>query len=184
MGAALKRQVSVFTPRNHVLRPQVVSSRYLASFPGHEKIPGFRLPGKDPRSSRFVPPPKSPGTFPHQCCTAAESGRYGTDGGGPCSRARARGICGAREGRDLVTELQRVNSQKVLIEALERELASIREQKAKLSQREAAIVKTLSTYTGTGQAVIRATREMNTVDMARTVIRNAGRPMKSKGRPR
>jgi hypothetical protein len=63
-----------------------------------------------------------------------------------------------------------VNSKQALIQALEK--ASIREEKAKLSQREAAITKTLSAYTGGEAPVIRATREMNTVDMARTVITN------------
>jgi hypothetical protein len=67
-----------------------------------------------------------------------------------------------------------VNKNKqTLIEALEKELASIASEKASLSQREAAIRKTLNAYTG-NIPVIRATREMNTVDMARTVIRNAG----------
>jgi hypothetical protein len=75
-----------------------------------------------------------------------------------------------------------VNKQKVLIEALKSELASIRVEKAKLSQREDAIVKTIATYSSTEMPAVRATREMNTVDMARTVIRNAGRPMKSKRR--
>ena len=64
-------------------------------------------------------------------------------------------------------------TKKSLIQALEKELASIREEKSRLSQREAAIVKTLNAYTGNPTAAIRATREMNTVDMARTVIRNA-----------
>lgn len=73
-----------------------------------------------------------------------------------------------------------MNNQAVLIEALERELASIRQEKAKLSQREAAIQRTIAAYTGGEAPVIRATKEMNTVDMARTVIRNAGRPMKPK----
>jgi hypothetical protein len=72
-------------------------------------------------------------------------------------------------------------NEKTLIEALEKELVSIREEKTRLSQKEAAIQKTLSTYTG-ATAVIRATTELNTVDMARTVIRNAGRAMKRKGR--
>jgi hypothetical protein len=71
------------------------------------------------------------------------------------------------------------SNKKTLIEALESELASIRVEKANLCHREATIVKTLGAYTG-NPAVIRTTREMNTVDMARTVIRNAGRPMKSK----
>lgn len=68
-----------------------------------------------------------------------------------------------------------MNSESVLIEALENELASIRREKAKLSVRESVILKTLSAYNnGAGvSAQIRATREMNTVDMARTVIRNA-----------
>ena len=68
-----------------------------------------------------------------------------------------------------------MNSESVLIEALENELVSIRREKAKLSVRESVIIKTLSAYNnGTGvSAQIRATREMNTVDMARTVIRNA-----------
>lgn len=182
MGAALKRQVSVFTPRNHVLRPQVVSSRYLASFPGHEKIPGFRLPGKDPPVLPALFHPEEPGDIPasvlHRCGvrTIRDGRRWSL-----LPRPRAGYMwCAGRKG----PSHRGVNTQKTLIDALENELVSIREQKAKLSQREAAIVKTLSTYTGTGQAVIRATREMNTVDMARTVIRNAGRPMKSKGRPR
>lgn len=63
-----------------------------------------------------------------------------------------------------------MNSQSKLIEALENELVSIREQKAKLSAQEAAIERTIATYTGGGRVEIRATREMNTVDMARTVI--------------
>ena len=66
-----------------------------------------------------------------------------------------------------------MNSQKALIEALESELVSIREEKAKLSQREAAIQRTIATYAGAEVPAVRATREMNTVDMARTVIRNA-----------
>jgi cob(I)alamin adenosyltransferase len=68
------------------------------------------------------------------------------------------------------------------MEALENEMTSIHTQMATLSQREAAIRKTMTTYTGAEPPVIRATKEMNTVDMARTVIRNAGRPMKSKER--
>ena len=69
-----------------------------------------------------------------------------------------------------------MSSEEVLIKALENELASIRQEKAKLSMRESVIIKTLSAYnTGSGMsAPLRATREMNTVDMARTVIRNAG----------
>lgn len=63
-----------------------------------------------------------------------------------------------------------MNNQSKLIEALENELVSIREEKAKLSQREAAVQKTLSAYTGTEVPTVRATREMNTVDMARTLI--------------
>ena len=66
-----------------------------------------------------------------------------------------------------------MNSKQTLIEALEKELASIREEKASLSQREAVIQRTLGMYSGTEAPVIRATKEMNTVDMARTVIRNA-----------
>ena len=91
------------------------------------------------------------------------------------SRARARGVWFARERRDLVSDRgSPVNSQEVLIGALENELVSIRSEKAKLSVRESVILKTLSTYsTGGTPAQIRATREMNTVDMARTVIRNA-----------
>lgn len=86
---------------------------------------------------------------------------------GPLPPARA-GMLFAREERDLV------NNKQDLIEALEKELSSIREEKAHLSMREGVIVKTLSAYTGTQIPLIRATREMNTVDMARTVIRNAG----------
>ena len=67
-----------------------------------------------------------------------------------------------------------MSSQEVLIEALENELVSIRAEKAKLSLRETAILKALSAYGTSGvPSQIRATREMNTIDMARTVIRNA-----------
>ena len=91
------------------------------------------------------------------------------------SRACARGVLYARVERDLVSDRgSRVNSEKVLIEALESELVSIRKEKAKLSIREAAIQKALAAYdTVNIPSQIRATREMNTVDMARTVIRNA-----------
>jgi hypothetical protein len=67
-----------------------------------------------------------------------------------------------------------VNSQKTLIEALENELVSIREEKTILSRREVVIQKALAAYTGSNAPVVRATKEMNTIDMARTVIRNAG----------
>lgn len=63
-----------------------------------------------------------------------------------------------------------MNNQSKLIEALENELVSIREEKAKLSQREAAVQKTLAAYTGTEVPAVRATREMNTVQTARTLI--------------
>ena len=76
-----------------------------------------------------------------------------------------------REGRDLVHEINSDPTKKVLIQALEKELASIQEEKAKLMRREAAITKTLNAY-NPGRVVVRATRELNTVDMARTVIRN------------
>lgn len=80
----------------------------------------------------------------------------------------------AREEKDLVSVRgKRVHSQQKLIDALEMELASIRQEKAKLSQREAAIQRTLAAYTGGEVPAIRATKEMNTVDMPRTVIRNA-----------
>jgi len=91
------------------------------------------------------------------------------------SRTRARGVLYAREGRDVVSDRgSGVNSEKVLIDTLENELASIRGEMARLSVKEAAIKRTIATYTGSETPVIRATREMNTVDMARTVIRNAG----------
>jgi len=73
-----------------------------------------------------------------------------------------------------LVEMLRVNStKKDIVVALEKELTELREEKTVLAQREAAILKALSAYTGGGVPVVRATREMNTVDMARTVIRNA-----------
>ena len=75
-----------------------------------------------------------------------------------------------REGRDLVHEINSDPTKKTH-PALEKELASIQEEKAKLMRREAAIPKTLNAY-NPGRVVVRATRELNTVDMARTVIRN------------
>jgi hypothetical protein len=108
--------------------------------------------------------------FGHALC-GCENIRPGKSGAGehaPLGPPRPRAghfVCAAGE--------EPGDNKKTLIEALEKELAELRDEKAVLSQREAAILKTLSAYTGGEAPVIRATREMNTVDMAPTVIRNA-----------
>jgi cob(I)alamin adenosyltransferase len=74
-----------------------------------------------------------------------------------------------------------VQKEKVIVQTLESELEEIQQELGRLSAKQRAIQKVLRTYSSDHtSSTPHATPEINTVDMARTVIRNAGRPMKSK----